>query len=82
MTATIEVLRQLRKVTLDGDLASMNARDLLVERGYADRYRNHNFLTHKGVEVADDLGLLNFILEPKPLFSSLEIGTEAGRVEY
>ena len=55
----IDQLEQLMTVTWDGNLISKTDRDVLVEKGYAYNNRGWNVITGKGLDILDDLGLIN-----------------------
>ena len=54
----LEQLKQLAKITWDGNLISKQYRDELVEVGLAEKRNGWNFLTAKGVQYLIDLGEL------------------------
>lgn len=58
MNARIEQLKQLEKVTWDGNLIDSHARDALVKAGLVHRASGWNFLSAKGVEYLIDLDLI------------------------
>lgn len=58
MIVEMEQLKQLLRVTWDGDLIDKYARKRLVERGYAQQSGGWNFLTKAGVKALVDFGLL------------------------
>lgn len=46
----VEQLKQLLRVTWDGNLISKRDRDELVKLGYVDRTEGYNFITKKGIQ--------------------------------
>lgn len=55
----IQQLNQLIQVTCDGKLVSKDARNKLVERGYAQQVWGFNWLTETGVKALVDSGFLH-----------------------
>lgn len=51
----LEQLKQLTKVTWDGNLICKSDRDNLVKIGLADRLEGFNFITKKGLKYLIDL---------------------------
>jgi len=56
--AHIEQLKQLVKVTYDGDVIGKDIRDDLVRKLLAQRAHGYNWLTQKGVEYLVNLKIL------------------------
>lgn len=57
-SSEMEQLKQLIRVTWDGNLIDKYARNRLVARGYARHFDGWNFLTKAGVQALVDFGLL------------------------
>lgn len=53
-----EVLRQLREVTCDGNLASKSGRDSLIKRGLAVRCNGWQIASREGLALLETLGEL------------------------
>lgn len=54
----LEQLKQLLKVTWDGDLISKTDRDKLFQSDYCRKYEGFNYITDKGIRTLVDLGEL------------------------
>lgn len=55
----LEVLRQLRMTTWDGNLVSKTGRDSLVRRGLAIRFNGWQVVSAMGLTILETLGMLD-----------------------
>lgn len=56
--AELEVLRQLRKATWDGNLVSKTARSSLIQRGFAVKWNGWQVISAEGLAILETLGEL------------------------
>jgi len=57
---TLETLKQLTKLTFDGDLMSKSERDFLLKKGLIIRINGYNIVNEKGIETLYNLGILKY----------------------